>query len=112
VFDNISTFQNEYHSQVSDYVRNEVMTLTPNEIILKLYDFAILNLKKSQSQKALRAITELIVSLNFDYKDFSLNLYRLYQYSRERIIQGRPDEALVILEGLRESWAKAFNLKF
>jgi flagellin-specific chaperone FliS len=111
VFNNSFTMQSENYSQVSDYLRNDAMSLTPTEVVLKLYDFAILNIKKNQPQRAMRAITELIVALNFDYKDFSLGLYRLYQYCREKIIEGKPNDALEILEGLRDAWAKAFNLK-
>ena len=96
---------------ITGYLRNEAMNMSPTEIILKIYDLAILNLKRGDSQKAMRAITELIVSLNFDYKDFSIGLYKLYQYCREQIIHGNIEEALVILEGLRDSWATAFELK-
>jgi flagellar secretion chaperone FliS len=101
----------EKKSGVSDYLRNEVMSLSPTEIILRIYDFAIINLKKGEGQKAMRAITELIVSLNFEYKDISLGFFRLYLYCRDQIIHGNLNNALVIMEGLRESWAEAFNLK-
>jgi flagellin-specific chaperone FliS len=37
-------------------------------------------------------------------------MYKLYQYCRDQIVHGNTEEAIVILEGLRESWAKAFNL--
>jgi flagellin-specific chaperone FliS len=111
VFDNTTALKQESFSKVSDYIRNDSMSLTPTEVVLKLYDFAILNLKKDQPQRAMRAITELIISLNFEYKDFSVGLYRLYQYCRDKIIQGKSGEAIEILEGLRDAWAKAFNLK-
>ncbi len=100
----------EMSPEINGYLKNEVMGLSSTEIILKIYDFAIINLKKREHQKAMRAITELIVSLNFDYKEFSLGLYKLYQYCRDQIVHGNYDNALVILEGLRESWAKAFDL--
>jgi flagellin-specific chaperone FliS len=101
----------EISPQITGYLTNEIMGLSSTEIILKIYDFAIINLKKREQQKAMRAITELIVSLNFDYKDFSIGLYKLYQYCRDQIIHGNFDNALVILEGLRDSWAKAFDLE-
>jgi len=108
---NVVAQKNEISPEINGYLRNEVMGLSPTEIILKIYDFAILNLKKKEQQKAMRAITELIVSLNFEYKDFSIGMYKLYQYCRDQIIHGNYDNALVILEGLRDSWAKAFNLE-
>ncbi|HEY9186566.1 MAG TPA: flagellar protein FliS [Bacteroidota bacterium] len=108
---NVVAQKNEISPEINGYLKNEVMGLSPTEIILKIYDFAILNLKKKEQQKAMRAITELIVSLNFEYKDFSIGMYKLYQYCRDQIIHGNYDNALVILEGLRDSWAKAFNLE-
>jgi len=108
---NVVAQKSEISPEINGYLKNEVMGLSPTEIILKIYDFAILNLKKKEQQKAMRAITELIVSLNFEYKDFSIGMYKLYQYCRDQIIHGNYDNALVILEGLRDSWAKAFNLE-
>lgn len=108
---NVAVQKSDISPEINGYLKNEVMGLSPTEIILKIYDFAIINLKKKEQQKAMRAITELIVSLNFEYKEFSIGLYKLYQYCRDQIIHGKYDNALVILEGLRDSWAKAFNLE-
>jgi flagellin-specific chaperone FliS len=109
MFEN-ANINNEVKVYVNDYLKNEVISLSPTEIVLRIFDFAILNLKKSEPRKSLKAITELIVSLNFEYKDFSIGLYNLYMYSRDQIIKGNYVEALNILEGLRDTWAKAFNL--
>jgi len=95
---------------VSGYIQNEAMNLSPTEVILKIYDFVILHLKKGDTQRAMRGITELIVSLNFEYEEFSVGMYRLYQYCRDQIIHGNTKEAIVIMEGLRESWVQAFKL--
>ena len=72
---------------INGYIQNEAINLSPTEVILKIYDVAIINIKKGEQQKAMRAITELIVSLNFDYKEFSIGLYKLYQYCREQLIR-------------------------
>jgi flagellin-specific chaperone FliS len=95
---------------ISGYKQNEAMNLSPTEVILKIYDFVIIHLKKGDTQRAMRGITELIVSLNFEYEEFSVGMYRLYQYCRDQIIHGNIKEAMVILEGLRESWVEAFKL--
>ena len=104
------TLKKENSIGINDYIKNDSMSLSSTEIILKIYDFAILQLKKKNSQKALRAITELIVSLNFDYQELAPGLYRLYQYCKDQIYRDNLNEALVILVGLRDAWAKAFNL--
>jgi flagellin-specific chaperone FliS len=107
--DNLVANKQNY-SKVGGYIQNDALNLSPTEVILKIYDFVILSLKKGDTQRAMRGITELIVSLNFDYEEFSMGMYKLYQYSRDQIIHGNTKEALVIIEGLRESWVKAFNL--
>ena len=96
---------------VGGYIQNQAMNLSPTEVILKIYDFSILHLKKGDSQRAMKGITELIVSLNFEQEEVALGLYRLYQYCRDQIVHGNNQEAIVILEGLRESWAQAFSLR-
>ena len=95
---------------VSGYIQNEVMNLSPTEVILKIYDFVILHLKKGDTQRAMRGITELMVSLDFEYEEFSVRMYRLYKYCRDQIVHENTKEAIVIMEGLRESWVQAFKL--
>jgi len=56
-------------------------------------------------------LTELIASLNFDYKEISLSLFKLYHYCQYEIRRGNFDNAVEILKELRDAWAKAFNLK-
>jgi len=95
---------------VSGYLQNEAMNLSPTEVILKIYDFVILHLKKGDTQKAMKGITELIVSLDFEYEEFAVRMYKLYQYCRDQIIHENTKEAIAIMEGLRDSWVQAFKL--
>jgi flagellin-specific chaperone FliS len=95
---------------VSGYLQNEAMNLSPTEVILKIYDFVILHLKKGDTQRAMRGITELMVSLDFEYEEFSVRMYKLYKYCRDQIVHENTKEAIVIMEGLRESWVQAFKL--
>jgi len=80
------------------------MSLNPVQLLIKVYDFAIVNCKKGDPEKASKAIVELMSALNFDYEEISLGLFRLYQYCLDRIKKGEFEEAIKILEGLREAW--------
>jgi flagellin-specific chaperone FliS len=79
-------------------------------VIKKLYDTAILGCKKNDTALAQQAVTELIIGLNFEYEDISVGLYRLYQYSKDCIRKGELDEAVKVLQELRETWVEAFHL--
>lgn len=94
----------------NNYIENEILNLSPVELILKIYDIAIVSCKRRNADKANKAIAELIASLNFDY-DIALSLFRLYHYCQYEIRQGNFDEAIEILTELRNAWATAFNLK-
>lgn len=92
------------------YRKEEVMNLSPVQIICKLYDIAIIAAKKKDIELSRRAINELIASLNFDYAETSLGLYRLYDYSKKCLREGNTEEAINVLQELRSAWAEAFHL--
>jgi len=96
----------EKKNQFLNYQRNQIMSMNPLQLLIKVYDVAILSCKKRDMEKASKAIVELISALNFDYEEISLGLFRLYQYCLDRIKQGEFEESIRILEGLRESWTQ------
>lgn len=99
-----------YNKGISTYQENQILNLDPNELILKMYDLAIVSIKKKDISKVNRIITELIGALNFEYQDVSNGFFRLYRYCQDCIYQEKYEEALNIFEDLRETWATAFNL--
>ena len=92
------------------YRREHLLNLTPVQVIKKLYDTAIFACKKKDFSLAHRAITQLILGLNFDYEEMSGGLLRLYMYTKECIRQGNISEATAVLDELRTAWIRAFNL--
>jgi flagellin-specific chaperone FliS len=87
-----------------------MLNLSPVEVIQKLYDTAIIGCKKNDQPLAQRALNELVTALDFEHQDLSLGLYRLYDYCKRNIRQGNTAEAIGVLEELRSTWAKAFDL--
>jgi flagellin-specific chaperone FliS len=94
----------------NSYRREHLVNLTPVQVIKKLYDTAIFACKKKDYDLAHRAITQLILGLNFDYEELSGGLLRLYMYTKERIRKGEIAEATSVLEELRSAWIQAFDL--
>ncbi len=91
--------------KLKSYQSSQIMSMDPIPLLIKVYDFIILNCKKRDLEKSTKGLVELISALNFDYQEVSLGLFRLYQYCLDNIKQNKFDEAIVILEGLRDSWA-------
>lgn len=98
------------NSALSTYRQEQVVNLSPVEIINKIFSVAIQAIKKNDLQLAQRAINELIKGLNFEYQEMALSLYRLYQYSKHCLRQGKTGDAIEVLEELRSAWCEAFKL--
>lgn len=97
--------------QVPSYLEQEVLSWNKEKIILKMYDLFIVSCKRNDVPKMSKVLIELMGSLNFDYEETATRLYRLYEYCQRCIFQKRSDEALNIIQELRNSWAKAFNME-
>lgn len=98
-------------AKIPAYLEQEVLSWSKEKIILKMYDLFIIANKKGDVNKMSRVLVELMGALNFEYEETATRLYRLYEYCQRAIFQKRYDEALRIIQELRETWAKAFNLE-
>lgn len=96
---------------VSGYMEQEVQQWSAEKIILKTYDLFIVSCQKRDVAKMNRVLVSLMTSLNFEYEEQSTRLYRIYEYCQSCILHKRYDEVLTIVRDLRETWAKAFDLK-
>ncbi len=99
-----------YSSAAKAYRNEQLLNLTPVQVIEKLYSVAIQALRKNDAELAKRAVNELIAGLNFEYEQPAVGLYRLYEYCKDCIRKGNPAEAISVLEELRATWVQAFNL--
>jgi len=88
------------------YQQNQIMSMEPIRLLIKVYDYTILQCKKHDEVRASKGLVELIAALNFDYQEVSLGLFRLYQYCMDKIKQKEFDEAVYLLQGLRDAWAQ------
>ena len=91
---------------VNSYVNNQLIGLTPAQLLLKVYEVAIIGCQQKDCDKAIQAISELISGLNFEHQEIAIGLFRLYQYIIDQIRNKNFCEALNILKELRDTWAK------
>ena len=89
------------------YKANEILTASPEKLVIFLYDQAIKGCKLNNSELATKALVELIDSLNFNYADMASRLFRLYEFCLEMIRKEQYDHPLCILSELRQAWMTA-----
>ncbi|RTR36360.1 flagella export chaperone FliS [Robertmurraya yapensis] len=116
--------------QYTVYQQNSVLTASPGELTLMLYNGCIkfLHLTKKAIQekdiegkhlnltKAQNIISELIVTLNYDY-DISKEMRQLYDYMNRRLIEANIKNDVEIVnevEGLviefRDTWKEVIQI--
>jgi len=101
-------------NRVNQYLVKEVLEATPEQLIIKVYDFAILNCQKNNLEKTNKAIKELINFLRWDTdesKAVNTGLFRLYEFCQEQMRKKNTEIVYKILTELRETWLNAFKMK-
>jgi flagellar secretion chaperone FliS len=96
-------------SGFDQYKANDILTATPERLVVFLYDQAIKGCKLSDSELATKALIELIDSLNFNYADMASRLFRLYEFCLESVRKKQFDHPTKILSELRETWITAIS---
>jgi len=112
------------------YQEMEIQTSSPEKLIVLLYDEAIKCLNQAKIKlkgknieevnrlflKTQKIIRELTSSLNLEVGEVSIRWCSLYQYIYQRLIQANIEknpqiieEALSLLQPLREAWIKAME---
>ncbi len=119
-----------YHDPTKRYKEMQVKTVSQEKLILMLYDGAIkfLNLGMAGLEdkrfdvvnnnliKVQRILTELMISLNMDIGEIANNLYSLYQFMYDKLVEGNikkekapMEEVMEMLLSLREVWETAIK---
>ena len=89
------------------YLQQQIKTASPEKLILMLYDIGLKSCKAKDRQKAAKVLVELIGSLNFDYKEIALGYFELYRFALDGIHRGKFENAIWVLQGLRDVWKSA-----
>ncbi|MCI5824846.1 MAG: flagellar export chaperone FliS [Candidatus Gastranaerophilales bacterium] len=118
---------------MNPYLKNQIETSSPEQILILLYDGAIkflnqakigiqnkdIELTHNNLTKAQNIISELRNTLDMEIGgDLANNLYALYNYFNRRLVQANikkeiepVDEVLEHLRGLRDTWKQAIIKK-
>jgi flagellin-specific chaperone FliS len=98
--------------RVNQYVSNEILNAKPEKLIMKVFDFAILNCQKHNMLKTNEALQVLINALNFEHpeaKKISIGFLRIYRYCQEQMRKQNYDIVYKTLSTLKETWETALS---
>lgn len=101
-------------SKVNPYLADQILNASPEQLLLKAYDYAVVHAGKKDMIKTNRALQVLIGFLQFDdetYRELSFSLLRLYQFCEDQTRKSNFDVVVKILSELRESWIQAIQNK-
>lgn len=87
------------------YKQQDVMSASPLRLVIMTYDLAIRACEQQDFAKAVKTISALRDTLDMDYPDVSLGLFRLYQWCLDCIRKGDYTSAITTLSELRGAWA-------
>lgn len=107
-----ATAFNKKNNRANAYLAKEILEASPQKLLIKVYDFAIVHCKKGNMDKTNRALQELINALRFDdekSKDIAIGFLKLYQFCQEEMRKGETEIVYKILTDLREAWLTIFN---
>jgi flagellin-specific chaperone FliS len=94
--------------KLNPYLAKEIMEAPQEKLLLKTYDFALVHCKKGDVNKTVQAIDILIESLDLNY-EIAKELYSLYLFCKEQMMEGNGEIVYEILTSLKEAWITAFN---
>ena len=87
------------------YKQQDVMSASPLRLVIMTYDLAIRACEQKDFTKAVKTISALRDTLDMDYPDVAIGLFRLYQWCLDCIRKGDYASAITTLSELRGAWA-------
>ncbi len=99
-------------NNVNQYLIKEIIDASPEKLLIKVYDFAIVQVQRHNLEKTNRAIQELINALDFsreDTREIAMGLLRLYKFCQDKMREKEYDIVHRILSELRDTWNEAIN---
>lgn len=87
------------------YQQQDVMNASPLRLVIMTYDLAIRACEAQDFAKATKTISALRDTLDLDYPDVAVGLFRLYQWCLDCIRKNDFASAITTLTELRGAWA-------
>lgn len=95
-------YQEAYHKK---YRQQDVISASPLHLVIMTYDLAIRACEQKDFAKATKTISALRDTLDLDYPDVAIGLFRLYQWCLDCIRKNDYASAITTLTELRGAWA-------
>ncbi|MDP2037981.1 MAG: flagellar protein FliS [Ignavibacteria bacterium] len=98
------------NKQVNKYLMNDILNASPEQVIMKIFSFAIQNCQKHDISKTNEALQVLINALNFEHpeaKEISIGFFRIYRYCQDQMRKQSYEIVYKTLTELKESWEAA-----
>ena len=90
---------------LQQYQRQAILSSSPEQLVLKLYDFGVQACLRGDRAKLRMVLVELVSSLNFEKGgELASRLYTLYEYCLAQSAEGDLSAVGDLLSGLREAW--------
>ena len=106
----LNTTMQRKKTKLNPYLVQKVMTASPEQLIVYIFDAGIVACSQSNKAKGLLAVQELINALNFEHKEVAGSFYQVYSYIMNQIREENFKEAKSQLSDLRQTWMEAFKL--
>ena len=92
------------------YLEEELYTMSPIQLLVKVYDIAIDACQRQDKRLASKALVELISALNFEYEEIAGRFFQIYKFCMSQVKAGKFDEARKVLQELRNAWVEASKM--
>ena len=97
--------------KTNPYLVQKVLTASPEQLVVYIFDAAIIACGREDKMKASQAVQALINSLNFDSdRNIAVKFFQIYHYILNKINTENFDEARKLLDELRKTWSEAMKV--
>ncbi len=92
---------------IDAYRRQQLEAMTPEQLVLVVFEQGVLACRKKDRRRAVRAVDELINALDPEVGEIADGMFLIYDWVRRLIREGAFEEAGRILDDLRATWIQA-----
>ena len=97
--------------EVNRYRRQQLEAMTPGQLVLVVYEQAILACRKGNRRRLRQAVEQLIWGLDFEQGEVADGLLLLYDWVLRQSREGDFAEAEKTLRQLRDTWKEALKIE-
>ena len=95
--------------EMNQYRRQQIEAMTPEQLVLIVYEQAILACRKSNRRRLRQAVEQLIWGLDFEQGEVADGLLLLYDWVLRQSREGNFAEAEKTLMQLRDTWKEVLR---